>query len=140
MKNLFLILFVFSFAYSQSDNASITIAGTGYVTQTLTRTIDTADVVISGTNNKRYDYISIVLSSSATDTVTVYTLAKNGTTWTQNSLTDLSTNGNVASAIMTTTAREFIVNNPQPMKIRLLLLGEDGSTVSAIVQGKYGIR
>jgi hypothetical protein len=142
MKNIMLIIFILPIiAFSQTNNINTSFGNIGYTSQTLTLSIDTADVVPAGQGSKKFDFITCVLTSSATDTITVWTLSRaDTTTWVQKSLINLNSGSTVAIASLTTTAQEFLINDPQPFKVRLLLLGEDGSTTTAIVQGKYGVR
>jgi len=140
MKKLFLILILPLFGYSQSDNLYATFGNVGYTSQTMTL-IDSAYVTPSGFGNKKFDFVTIVASSSATDSITVWTNSRaDTTTWTQKSLINLTSGATVTFMSLTTAVEEYLINDPQAFRVRLLFAGEDGSTSSVIVQGKYGVR
>lgn len=140
-KLIFILLLLPVLSFSQSNNMYYDFGNVGYASMTLTNSIDSAYVITGGMNGKKFDYITLVLTSSATDTVTVWTLSRADTTnWVQKSLLNMNSGSTVTIASCTTTRQEFLILDPQPFRVRLFLAGEDGSTVSAIVQGKYGIR
>jgi hypothetical protein len=136
MKKLFLLLFVCSFAFSQSNNVDTTLASNkSFFATTLTGSVDTVDIAFD-MDALRADVITIVATSSAVDTVSVFALAKNGTTWIPMGGVDLTSNANVASVFGTTTTKEIKLNAIQPYKIRLVSLSDDGSTCAVIVNAK----
>ena len=108
-------------------------------TLSATGAIDTVDVAIRS-DELRLDFHSIVCwTPSGTDTVKVYTLALDGTTWVQVGLTDLSSGSDVTQIIITTAAKEFQILDPRPIKVRLIdptSLGGDAVDVIFIVGGK----
>ena len=141
MKKLLFLFILPVLAFSQSNSIYTSFGNVGYTTNTLTNSIDTLVITPAGFGNKKFDYITMVLTSSGTDTVTVWTLSRaDTTTWTQKALVNMNSGSTVAIASLTTTSQEFLIPDPQVFKVRLLLAGEDGSTVTSIVQGKYGIR
>lgn len=139
-KLLFLIAFPL-IAFSQSDNIYKSFGNIGYASIGLTTAIDTADITPAGQNGKRFDFITIVAFSSAVDTLQVFTQAKYDTTvWIQKALTDMSSGSLVTTAILSTTKKEWIIQDPQPIRVRIISTSNDASTSTAIVQGKYGVR
>lgn len=140
-KLIFILLLLPVLAFSQSNNMYYDFGNVGYASMTLTNSIDSAFVVTGGMSGKKFDYITLVLNSSSTDTVTVWTLSRlDTTTWVQKSLLNMTSGSTVTLASCTTTRQEFLILDPQTFRVRLLLSGEDASTVTAVIQGKYGIR
>lgn len=134
-KIIFLLLVVVSFTFSQIDTQY---SNEGYVSITMTGANDTADVVPASSSGKGFQLVSIVALSSAVDTVSVYTLARDGSTWSQKGLLDLTSNTVVTTMILSTTAKEFLLLDPQSKQIRFISPSDDGSTNTIIIQGKNG--
>lgn len=138
-KLLFLIAFPL-IAFSQSNNVSTSFGNLSYVSQTLTASIDTMDVVPNSQSKGIYNFITVVANSTAVDTIQVWVLGNDGATWSQNSLIDLNGGTTVTTMILSTTQKEWIINNPQAKQIRLISTSNDASTSTVLVQGKYGVR
>ena len=140
-KLIFILLLLPVLAFSQSDNIYTSFGNVGYVSVGLTASLDTADITPAGQNGKKFDFITIVAFSSAVDTLQVFTQAKYDTTvWIQKALTDMTLGTTVTTAILSTTKKEWIIQDPQPFRVRIISTSNDASTSTAIVQGKYGIR
>lgn len=140
-KLIYILLLLPVLALSQSDNIYTSFGNVGYVSVGLTTAIDTADITPAGQNGKKFDFITLVAYSSGVDTVQVYTQAKYDTSiWVQKALTDMSSGSLVTTAILSTTKKEWIIQDPQPIRVRLISTSNDASTSTVIVQGKYGIR
>ena len=79
---------------------------------------DTLDVQFSSAVRPGYYSISLY-TSTGTDTVNVYTYSPNRSFWVKHGMVDLSDNSDVTQIIITTTAKEFVVLDREPVKIRL---------------------
>jgi hypothetical protein len=118
-----------------AQDVSTSIGSLGYYTNTMTATVDSIQLNTSMGNQKKADYYTIVATATGADTIDVYTLAANGTTWVKGSLIDLSTNTAVTQIIASTTSKEFLVNNPRPSNI-LLLCTDASASIAIVVAGR----
>jgi hypothetical protein len=108
-----------------------------YFHDSLTVTIDTADVVFPDLLNIDYHTISIYTISGA-DTVNVFTQSTDGLIWSQKALTDLSADTSASFIIVSTVPKEYIISDPQPGKIRIISTSNDGSITVFTLSGKRG--
>jgi hypothetical protein len=137
MKKLFaMMLLMSSMAFSQTNNIDVTVTNVEYYKAKLTAAIDTMDIVMP--RSPRYDFITVTAKSDAVDTIQVYTLSRDGTAWTQQGVIDLSSNTAATTMILSTAYKEFVLLDPQPLKMRFISTSNDGSYDSLIVMGKYG--
>lgn len=133
MKNLiFLILSVIGIGYAQDTTRSASM--TAYYVDSLTTTKDTIDFVFDAA--LKTDKFSVVATSTAVDTVEVYTQSLDGVRWVKQGVVDLATNTVIATIIGATTSKELQLLDPRPKKIRLVSLSNDGSICHVVVQTK----
>ena len=143
MKRIFLLLFVLTFvsglafAKTATTTRIDTVVYNTYYNKTLTNAIDTVDVAFS--SPERFTSYTIVATSTVTDTLNVYVQSKDGTAWVQRGLVDLSTGTMVSFIYATTISGEYLIVDPQPLKIRIVSTSMDASTTTIILQGKTGI-
>jgi hypothetical protein len=137
MKKIFVVLFLsITSLYSQSNNVDTLIGKSkAFYVGTITASVDTIDVAFD-MDGIGADVITVVATSTGVDTISVYTLAMNGTTWIPIGGIDLTNNSNVTSLISTTTTKEVKLNAIQPYKVRFVNLSDDGSSTTLIVQAK----
>lgn len=121
---------------AQDKNVLVTPA---WYRDTLTATRDTVDLAFARADEKLLNSWSVVAAATTgTDTLKVYTLSADGTTWSQCALFDVASGTYVTSIIVTTTAKEFLLADPVPNKIRLMTDDVSASCI-AITAGKYRI-
>lgn len=126
------ILFLFVIPMKAQD-ATLTMDATGYWDTTMTGVRDTFDIV---PGNKRFECYTITAKATGADTLTVETLSFNESIWSQHALQDLASGSNVTSVIASTTAKEFLILDPQIRKMRFVVTDADTASISVVVQGK----
>jgi hypothetical protein len=105
----------------------------------LVTTHDTVDVVF-GHDNYHQKYTITAWTDSGTDTLKIYTETNDAYKWVQEGLVDLSSNASVASAALTSAAKEFEILDVQPLAIRITTTSYDGSKTRFIISGKDWLR
>ena len=111
---------------------------TTFYRDTLTATIDTVQLKFQ----LGFDYFTISIYSSGTDTVHVYTKGEGDYgLWTRKALIDLSNSSVVTEIIATSTVKEYLIQDPSTMWLRLIT--PDGSagaifTINA-KKGQYAV-
>jgi hypothetical protein len=132
---MLLVLPGLAVAQDVGAGGTVSIGSLGYYANTMTHTVDSIWLNTSMGNRVKADYYTIVATATGADTIDVYTLAANGTTWVKGSLIDLSTNTAVTQIIASTTSKEFLVNNPRPSNI-LLLCTDASASIAIVVAGR----
>jgi hypothetical protein len=133
-----ILLFLTCDLYAQTNNIDYVVPyGRVYYRFTLTAAIDTADLNFLDRN--AITYYTITTVSTAVDTIQVWTLSIDGVTWVQKGIIDLASQSIVTEINATTTAKEFLLIDPQPVKIRLISTSNDASTCTVLISGKKGI-
>lgn len=128
-----LSLLTFSTVRTQDIDSTVT-SGNNFYRTSLNDARDTLDV----TFNSRFDYYTVTATAGQADTIAVYTLARDGDTWSQHGLTDLASGSAVTQAVCGTTAKEFRILDPQPKKLRFIVTDADTALITVVVQGKIG--
>ena len=111
---------------------------TTFYRDTLTATIDTVQLKFQ----LGFDYFTISIYSSGTDTVHVYTKGEGDYgLWTRKALIDLSSSSVVTEIVATSTVKEYLIQDPSTMWLRLIT--PDGSagaifTINA-KKGQYAV-
>lgn len=133
MKKLIYLLAIFcSVALSQTNNINKTVPFAVYSTDTLTTSIDTADVFFA--NSDKYSYQTLFIATlSGADTVTVWEQSLDTLSYSQVSLVDKSSGSSVTSIPVSTTPKEYIVFDGWKQKIRLISSSNDGSSTRFIL-------
>lgn len=137
MKKIILVLFfITGIAFAQDVTSSMNV----YLRDTLTSTIDSIRVDVNA-NNQNNIFTITVYTTSGTDTVNVYTLPKGYTVWSQKSLIDLSTTNIVTQLVATTTAKEYLLTEPEVTSLMLVTPDVTASTVFIVSRksGAYSI-
>jgi hypothetical protein len=98
----------------------------------------TVDVQFGSMNNSYSSYSVTAYTAASTSTLTVWTKSWNNSVWKQVGLVDLSDGANVVSITASTTAKEFLILDTQPYKMRVLFSGSASSTTTVLVTGKFG--
>ena len=130
---LIIIVALFDFGIAQSNNID-TVGAKRYYKGTLTTSIDTISVALD--MPEWYNCFTITATSSAVDSLIVKTLAADGTTWVVMGMTNLFSGADEDTINATTVSTEYLLNDPQPTKIRVESLSHDGSTCVIILTGK----
>lgn len=128
---LVLILTV-SFASAQDKTASM---GAFYADSLKTATSrDTVDVMVASPT--AYSYYTITAYTAAdADTAKVWTLSRDNNVWSQHALIDMNSGNTVTQIVGSTTAKEFIVYDSMPVKIRLIT-SDHAASIYFVVAGK----
>jgi hypothetical protein len=98
----------------------------------------TVDVQFGSQNNSYSSYSVTAYTVASTSTLTVWTKSWNNSFWKQVGLIGLSDGANVTSISASTTAKEFLILDTQPYKIRVLFSGTASSTTTVLITGKFG--
>ena len=132
-KFLFVLIFlVYIPLIAQDVNVNVSAK---FYRDTLTTTKDTIDVNLL--YPERFNRRTITaLTTTDTDTINIYTKSWDNQLWIQQGLIDLSDNSNKTNIIITTISKEFLINDPEPYRIRLIAVGVSTSCI-IIVTGKY---
>jgi hypothetical protein len=127
-KYLIVILFlIFIKTFAQSQNIYTAPTNTWYH-DTLTTTIDTIDVALSDTKGIKYVTVSCY-TTTGTDTLYVYTKSMDNLIWVKE----------LTPEIITTTAQEFMIYNPQPWLLRLITPDVSANIVFTVNGKKEGL-
>ena len=140
MKKLFFLLLIPFVAYATTPTTTridTVITGT-YYNKTLSRTIDTVDVTFA--SPQRFNAYTIMITSSATDTLNVYIQSKDGTVWGQQGVVEFARDTVLQTIPASTTSKEYLIIDPQPPKIRIVSTSMDLSTTTIILSGKNGLK
>jgi hypothetical protein len=136
MKTILFLTLLFSLTLFGQD-VSTTLSYQEFYVDTMTATIDTIDITISAYNQERFNEWTVaVYSLNDVDTIIVCTRSKDNTFWIQQSLTDLSSGSAVTQIITSTTPKEFLISDPQPKKIRLIIPDVTATGDYIVVSGK----
>lgn len=127
-KLLFLMFSALSFSMAQSDNVDSTFSDVWYYRDTLTVAIDTIDIAFVPSSRYSYHTIMAYNPTSGADTVEVYALSLDGSTWSRRAVTDETTGSTTTAIITSTTPKEWILYDTKPQKVRLISTSNDGST------------
>ena len=126
-----------SLLQAQSNNISVVVGNdTTYYSCGMTASIDTAEIVFSTPHKRLFDCYTVTAVSSAVDSLLVQTLCANGTTWVAMGSVNLFSGAATDTINVTTAAKEYLINDPEPRKIRIISLSDDASTTTAIVTAK----
>jgi hypothetical protein len=135
---IWLVFLAWATSFSQSNNVDTTVIGVDYFSQTMTASIDTLDIIFDLKPRPNFYAIAVACSTGA-DTITVWVQQRDGSTWVQTALIDISDNTSDASMICSTTQKTWILLHPQPKKVRLVSTSDDASSDYVVVQGLYGV-
>jgi hypothetical protein len=131
--SIFLIMLVaVSVSFSQDLNR---FPSKLYQKDTLTTAVDTLDVSF---NSDLYikDYIITARTLAGADTVQVWLLAQDALTWVQQGVVGLADLADGTQIIVSTTAKDYLIADSLPTKIRLISTSNDGSSTVVIVAGR----
>lgn len=137
MKKYIFALILFVSAFAQAQDTTCTLPWQSYASVTMTGTVDTVDVIFGSQSKKVLNAYMISAVSSATDTITVYTLNEDGSTWNVCGVVGLSTGTTAAFINAITTKNKYKLTDPVPVKIRLVYGSDDGATCAVIVSGVH---
>lgn len=137
MKRLFFALMLFVTASVQAQDSTYNLPWQSYAAMTLTRTVDTVDIVFGSQSRKALNAYMVSAVSSATDTITVYTLNEDGSTWNVCGVVGISTGTTAAFINAVATKNKYLLTDPVPIKIRLVYGSDDGATCAVIVSGVH---
>lgn len=133
---LFLALLITINVFGQDVNTTVY---NSYYHDTLTTTIDTMQIKFQS----GFDYYTIsVYTTTGTDTINVYSKGEgNFGIWTQKALIDLSTNSVVPQIIITTTPKEYLLQDPSTMWLQIITPDVSASSIFTInaKKGNYAI-
>ncbi|MBE3139050.1 MAG: hypothetical protein IMZ53_00540 [Thermoplasmata archaeon] len=130
------MLFV-SLLQAQSNNINVVVGNdTTYYSCSLTASIDTAEIAFTSPHKRLIDSYTITAVSSAVDSLVIQTLSANGSTWVPMGSVNLFSGAATDTIALTTAVREYLLNDPEPRKIRVISLSDDASTSTAIVTAK----
>jgi hypothetical protein len=133
---LFLALLITINIFGQDVNTTV---NTSFYRDTLTTTIDTVQLKFQS----GFDYYTVsIYTTTGTDTVNVYSKGEgNYGLWTQKALIDLTTNSIVSQIIITTTAKEYLLQDPGTMWLRLITPDVSASAIFTVnaKKGNYAI-
>lgn len=135
-RMVFLLIILLTFnVFAQDVNTNIY---TTFYRDTLTTTIDTVQLKFQS----GFDYFTISVYSSGTDTINVYTKGEGDYgLWTQKALIDLSTAAVVSQIIATSTVKEYLIIEPSTMHLRLITPDASANAIFTInaKKGNYAI-
>jgi hypothetical protein len=140
MKKLLfmLILFITVNLFGQSNNVSVT-PYVPFYRDTLTTSLDTMDIKFQS----GFDYYTIsVYTTTGTDTVNVYSKGEGDYAfYVQKALIDLTNNNLVTQIIVSTTPKEYLLQDPGTMYLRLITPDASANTVFTVnaKKGNYAI-
>ena len=131
MKKMFLLLLVVLPLMAQ--DVSVQVGASTFYRDTLTTSIDTVDVNFS--NNYSYHTL-LAFTLSGADTVQIYALSLDGTTWSRHSAVDATDGTNVTQIVASTTPKEYVLFDTKPQTVRLISTSNDGSSTVFVLGTK----
>lgn len=135
MKNILIVLMFIVSGVAAAQDTTCTLPWQSYASVTMTKDVDTVDVLFGSQSRKSLNGYMISAVSTGTDTITVFTLNEDGTTWNVCGVVGISTGTTAAFINAITTKNKYKLTDPVPVKIRLIYGSDDAETCAVIVSG-----